>query len=412
MPQAAVLILATVLLSGVSYGAENYELDIFGSLDVENLWYPQTGAHAEQRAYATGFVAEPKLFLTDYDGSWSIQIAPFFRYDSADSQRTHVDLREAYFLVFGEIGDGEWELRLGVDRVFWGVTESQHLVDIINQTDLVENPNRENKLGQPMAHLTWSTERGIMEFFALTYHRARTFPGVHGRLRSSILIDDEHIEYESAAGEWHVDLAGRYSNSFGPFDVGLSVFDGASRDPFFMPRLDAHGALKLVQHYEQIRQYSMDAQLTIESWLFKLEALRREGASNLMGAKEDYTAFVVGGEYTFNSFLGSVADFGLLAEWNYDLRREREHSSTEFQNDLFLAVRLALNDTQSTDLIAGILADMDYSTRTLSMVLRRRISDQWSLNLETIVFMDVDEDDIIYETRRDSFIALNLTYNF
>ncbi|MCY4532130.1 MAG: hypothetical protein OXC84_07375 [Gammaproteobacteria bacterium] len=412
MPQAAVLILATALLSGVSYGAENYELDIFGSLDVENLWYPQNGAYAEQRAYATGFVAKPKLFLTDYDGSWSIQIAPFFRLDTADSQRTHADLREAYFLVFGEIGDGEWEMRLGVDRVFWGVTESQHLVDIINQTDLVENPNRESKLGQPMAHLTWSTERGIMEFFALTYHRARTFPGVHGRLRSSILIDDEHIEYESAAGEWHVDLAARYSNSFGPFDVGLSVFDGTNRDPVFMPNLDADGTLSLVQHYEQIRQYSMDGQLTIESWLFKLEALRREGASNLMGAKEDYTAFVLGGEYTFNSVLGSAADFGLLAEWNYDLRQEREHSSTEFQNDMFLAVRLALNDTQSTNLIAGILADMDYSTRTLSMVLKRRISDQWSLNLETIVFMDVDEKDIIYTTRRDSFIALNLTYNF
>ncbi len=58
------------------------------------------------------------------------------------------------------------------------------------------------------------------------------------------------------------------------------------------------------------------------------------------------------------------------------------------------------------------LANMDHTTSTLSMVLRRRITDQWSLNLETIVFMDVDEQDIIYETRRDSFIALNLTYNF
>ena len=411
MPQVAFLILATVLLTGTCYGADNYELDIYGSLDIENLWYPNKGAHADQRAYATGIVAAPEFYLSDY-GNWSFTIEPFFRYDSADSQRTHADLRKAYYLVFGEIGDGEWELRLGVDRVFWGVTESQHLVDIINQTDLVDNPNKESKLGQPMAHLTWSTERGIMEFFALTYHRARTFPGVHGRLRSSILIDDEHIEYESAAGEWHVDLAARYSNSFGPFDVGISVFDGTSREPFFMPHLDAHGALTLVQHYKQIRQYSMDAQLTIESWLFKLEALRREGASNLMGVKDDYTAFVLGGEYTFNSIWGSVADLGLLCEWNYDQRGKREHSSTEFQNDLFLAVRLALNDTQSTDLIAGILADMDHNTITLSMVLKRRITDQWSLNLETIVFMDVDEEDIIYETRQDSFIALNLTYNF
>ena len=87
-----------------------------------------------------------------------------------------------------------------MDRVFWGVTESQHLVDIINQTDLVEHPNKESKLGQPMAHLTFSAEWGILEFFALTYHRARTYPGRHGRLRSAIPIDEEHVSYESAAG--------------------------------------------------------------------------------------------------------------------------------------------------------------------------------------------------------------------
>ena len=44
--------------------------------------------------------------------------------------------------------------------------------------------------------------------------------------------------------------------------------------------------------------------------------------------------------------------------------------------------------------------------------MRRRLSDQWSLKLEAIVLMEVDEEDIIYDTRRDSFVALNATYNF
>ena len=312
--------------------------------------------------------------------------------------------------MFGEAGDGEWELRLGVDRVFWGVTESQHLVDIINQTDLVEHPNKESKLGQPMAHLTWSAEWGILEFFALTYHRARTYPGLHGRLRSAIVIDDEHVTYESAAKEWRVDLAARYSHSFGPFDLGLSVFDGTSREPFVTPHFDERGALSLRQRYEPIFQVSVDAQLTLEAWLLKLEALHREGARNLLGMEEGYAAFVIGGEYTFNAVFGSAADLGLLAEWNYDERRER--SNSEFQNDLFFAVRLGLNDAQSTEIIAGVLADADHSTRTMSFELRRRISDQWSMKLESIVFMDVGEEDIIYDTRRDSFVALNVTYNF
>ena len=297
-----------------------------------------------------------------------------------------------------------------MDRVFWGVTESQHLVDIINQTDLVEHPNKESKLGQPMAHLTWSAEWGILEFFALTYHRARTYPGRHGRLRSSIIIDDEHVSYESAAGEWRVDLAARYSHSFGPFDVGVSVFDGISRKPYISPHFDERGAISLRHNYDNIRQFSVDAQYTVESWLLKLEAIQREGARNLLGMKEDFAAFVVGGEYTFNSIFGSAADLGLLAEWNYDERSER--SNSEFQNDLFFAVRIGLNDAQSTEIIAGVLADADHTTRTFNFEMRRRLSDQWSMKLEAIVLMDVEEEDIIYDTRRDSFVALNVTYNF
>ena len=291
---AAVVILAAFLFTGTGYGAESIEHEFSGSLDVDGRWYPQTGAHPEQRAHASGFAVEPKLHL-ESGGNWSFTIAPFFRYDGADSRRTRADLREAYLLMLGEAGEGEWELRLGVDRVFWGVTESQHLVDIINQTDLVEHPNKESKLGQPMAHLTWSAEWGILEFFALTYHRARTYTGPHGRLRSSIPIDDEHVSYESAAGEWRVDLAARYSHSFGPFDIGLSVFDGTSREPFVTPHIDERGAVSLRQHYEPILQFSVDAQLTIEAWLLKLEALHRAGARNLLGMEEDFAAFVVGG---------------------------------------------------------------------------------------------------------------------
>ena len=405
----AAAVLAVFLFTGSSHGAESIEHELSGSLDLDGRWYPQAGDHPGQRAHASGFAAEPKLHLKGA-GEWSLTVAPFARYDGADSRRTHADLREAYFLTYGAIGEGEWELRLGVDRVFWGVTESQHLVDIINQTDLVEHPNKESKLGQPMAHLTFSAEWGILEFFALTYHRARTYPGRHGRLRSAIPIDEEHVSYESAAGEWRVDLAARYSHSLGPLDFGLSVFDGTSRDPFITPHVDERGMVSLRQHYEKIRQFSVDAQLTIESWLLKLEALHREGARNLLGMEEDYAAFVMGGEYTFNSIFGSAADLGLLAEWNYDERRER--SNSEFQNDLFYAVRLALNDTQSTEVIAGVLADADHTTRTLSVELKRRLSDQWSVKLEAIVLMDVDEEDIIHDTRRDSFVALNVTYNF
>ena len=121
------------------------------------------------------------------------------RYDAGDPDRTYADFREAYLLMYGDIGDGEWELRLGIDRVFWGVVELRSLVDIINQTDVAEHPNEKIKMGQPMAHFTWSGDWGALELFAMTWHRARTYPGRRGRQRYEFIVDQDMISYESAA---------------------------------------------------------------------------------------------------------------------------------------------------------------------------------------------------------------------
>ena len=108
-----------------------------GRLSAESRLFPAAPAFSGQRSAANGFVAEPTLYV-DNGAGWSFTLVPFFRYDHADPQRTHFDLREAYLLLFG---DG-WEVRLGVEQVFWGVAESQRLVDIVNQVDLVEHPER------------------------------------------------------------------------------------------------------------------------------------------------------------------------------------------------------------------------------------------------------------------------------
>ena len=406
-PFGTAWLLVSVCLVGVR--AEIVRHEFSGRLSAESRWHPQSAAYAGQRSHASGLVIEPTLYLEDHGGR-SLNLVPFFRYDAADPDRTHADLREAYFLMYGQIGNDEWELRLGVDRVFWGVTESRHLVNIVNQIDLVEHPYKEPKLGQPMAHLTWSGDWGTAEVFGLTYHRGRTFPGRFGRLRFPFRVDHDRVSYESGAKQWHLDIAGRYSRSFGPLDLGMSVFDGTSRDPYLMLDLERAEEPALVPYYEQIRQFGLDAQLTAGSWLFKLEAIRRTGARNLIGMEQDYAASSFGGEYTFYAVSGSAVDLTLLSEWNYDARRQ--YATNIFQNDFFLAARIAFNDVQSTELLTSILRDADSAGQVLTLELNRRISDQWSLRLEAIALRGIQEADLTYVTRRDSFVELNLIYSF
>ena len=424
------------LVVAADAGAESggFESSFSGRFGLESRWYPQSPAHAGQRSHATGFIAEPTLFLEDDEGR-SFTLTPFFRFDGADSRRTHADLREAYLLLYGELGEGEWEARLGVDRVFWGVAELYNPVDIVNQSDLVEHPDGKTKLGQPMAHLTFAGDWGTAELFALPWHRERTFPGRHGRLRSEFVVDPDLVEYESGAEERHLDVAARYSHSFGRLDFGLSVFDGTSREPslrpVLRPFLDPTGApvrhpdtgqpvlvpeASLAPYYPQIRQFGLDAQITAESFLLKLEAIHRTGAPNVpssrhpFGKEEDYAAFVIGGEYTIHSLFESAADLSLLGEWHRDERGRR--STHQFQNDVFLAARLGFNDVEGTEVTAAIVADTDYGSRTMSVEFHRRLSDEWTLHLETTVMLDIDEADPIRTTWRDSFVGVDLTYSF
>ena len=390
-------------------------IEVSGRLSTETRLYPEGAAYPGQRSHASGLVVEATAYIEDDEGR-SITLTPFVRYDAGDPDRTHADLREAHLLMYGDVGEDEWELRLGVDRVFWGVVESRSLVDIVNQTDLVEHPNEKTKMGQPMVHATWSGDWGALELFGMTGHRPRTFPGRHGRLRDGLIVDPELTSYESGAEEWRLDLAGRYSGSFGPLDIGLSVFDGTSRDPTLLPALAGSGIV-LAPHYEQIRQFGLDVQLTIDAWLLKLEAIHRAGAQNRRFDRqdhkyeeEDYAAFVAGGEYAFSSLWDSDTDLSLLAEWTYDGRGR--WATNAFENDIFLAARLGLNDEQSTTFVVNVLGSVDTSSRILGAEFERRLSDRWFLHVEASAYLEIDEHDIAYAVRRDSHIGVNLDYNF
>ncbi len=439
----AIWLVASVVAVEAHAEIEIAAWELSGRVSLETRVFPKTGIDSSQRSYTSGFVVEPKLYLEDVEGR-SVTLLPFFRYDSADSVRTHWDLREAYVLLFGELGEGEWEVRLGVDRVFWGVAESQHLVDIINQIDFLEHPNGEVKLGQPMVHVTWTGDWGALEFFGLPYHRPRIYPGRGGRLRFAGLLDNERVEYESGAEEWHPDFAARYSHSFGPLDIGVSVFDGTSREASLIclpPACKPTGVSDVsnvwIPYYAQIRQFGLDAQLTLDAWLFKFEAMHRSGERNPLGRRqeyqaalsqgggfedlvgtlreEEYVAAVVGSEYTFYSVLGSTADIGLLAEWNYDERGRQalpRRQPMTLDNDFFFGARLAFNDVESTEIKVAMLTDASRETRTLAAEFDRRLFDQWSLHVESNTILSIDPADLQYVGRRDSFFEFHMEYNF
>ena len=372
-----------------------------GHLSGELRWFPERAAHPGQRDFFPALAIQPELYRSWDDDRQSLTIVPFVRLDPVDSERSHVDLRE---FTWRRTGDG-WELRAGLRKVYWGVTESRHLVDIINQTDLVESPDGEEKLGQPMVNLSLTREWGIIDLFVLPYFRERTFPGTKGRLRSEPRVDWDHPRYESAAREHHVDWAVRWFNTLGDWDVGLAHFSGTGRDPLFQAGVDSGGGSPvLFPYYVQIDQTSLDVQATLDAWLWKLElATTRE-----LGQR--HTAAVGGFEYTFVGVFDSDADLGLIGEYLFDDRGDA--APTPFQSDVMVGMRLALNDARSTDLLLGAIVDPDSGAMAWSLEASRRIWEAWKISLEGRTFIDLPATDPLSSFRRDSHLQLDLARYF
>ncbi len=387
------------LFLGVLLTSQALGYEFSGHVAVEGRLFFDDPIFREQERNSASLSFQPEYYH-EWQGGSSFIFVPFARIDSADDERSHFDIRELNFLWLGDA----WELRAGVGKVFWGVMEFVHLVDIINQTDLVENIDGDDKLGQPMINLTFSRDWGVMDLFVLPYFRERTFPGSDGRLRTSPVVDTDNAIYENVDKQHHLDFAVRYSHSLGDWDFGIYHFMGTGREPTLLADLNESGLPVLIPFYEQINQTGVDLQLVSGEWLWKLEALYRTGQG------EDFFAIVGGFEYTFVGLADTSADLGVISELAYDSREDE--ATTIFENDVMLGLRVTVNDAASTVLLVGMSQDMNSASNIMSVEASRRFGNNIKISLEALVFLNLSEDDPFYSLRNDDFLRFEFAYYF
>ena len=392
------LIATTVLLCSSLNAVAN---EWSGNVAVEYRYFADHAIATEQHENYVSLSAQPEWFHEWDGGRQSFTFVPFIREDQHDDERSHSDIRELTWLKAAD----DWELRVGIRKVFWGVTESVHLVDIVNQTDYVEDPDGEEKLGQPMVNLSLMRDWGTLDLFMLPGFRERTFPGEKGRLRSQPVTVSDESRYESGAEETHVDFAIRWSQTFGDWDLGLSQFWGTSRDPERQFAVDKAGNPYFIPYYPIISQTGVDVQHTSDHWLWKFELISRDGWE---GGR--FTAAAGGFEYTLYGLFGSWMDLGLLAEYLYN---DADNVPVNpFEDDLFLGARLTWNDAQSTELLAGVIGDIDTSARYYSLEFSRRLGDSWKLSVDARIFDNIPAGDFLYSLHRDDYIQIELAKYF
>ena len=373
------------------------ETRVSGSLSAQWRYFTESPQWPGQLSETQNSVALEPEFRSELKDS-KLTFVPFVRHDNRDDERSHADVRELHWPTQG----ADWDLLIGINRVFWGVAESRHLVDIVNQTDLVENIDGEDKLGQALLQYRWLPHWGALDVFVLPGFRERAFPAVAGRLRSGLPVDTSQAQYQSSAEQQHVDVALRSSHVLDDWDIGLGYFNGTSREPRLLPNSSSSA---LIPYYDQIQQLSMDVQLTRDAWLWKWESIVRKGQG------KTFAAAVGGLEYTLYQIINSTADLGLLIEYLYD-DRDSAAPPVFTDDDVFVGMRLAFNDVDDSSVLLGAIIDRDQHERLISLEAGTRLAEHWTLELEARWLVNIDSNSPLMSFQKDDYIQAEVAYYF
>jgi hypothetical protein len=392
-------IIASVFLFNCFSVSAEIDYDISGSFALESRFFTQDSLED------TGVDRQLSLFFSPridaHFENTTISFQPIIRHYSENESINYTDVRE--LMVYNYVDN--FEFNFGIGRVFWGQTESLHLVDIINQTDILASIDEEEKMGQQMVNINYISEKGKFSFFILPSFEERGFNNELGRLSPQIRIDKNNVLYESSEKETHIDYAFRWESSFEYMDVGLSYFNGTSRLPNLNIVLDINNEFNLISLYNQLSQFSIDSLIVLGSTSLKIEAIYGEILD------ENFYAYVAGFEHTFFDIFNSGYNLGLLSEYQFD---ERVNNPLIIgQDDLMIGSRLEINDFSGTEFIFAYVKDLEYGDSYSAYIEgSTRINDSIRVTLNAYIFDSNNIEDPIYQTRQDDHIELNIEYFF
>jgi len=379
----------------------NAEIKVKGSASLEQRIFldsPEQLVHQVDDSYPypvyhqISAALSPHVEASSEKNNMVYTVHPFIRIDERDDERTHIDLREFKAALVTK----KWQASIGFDQVHWGVMENHHLVDIVNQTDYLESPNGEDKLGQPMFRLGIDLKGALLEAMVLIGYREPTMPTPGARFSFE---NDYSYEYEGWGEEYHPDLALRYSKSIKNIDVGVSYFGGHSRTP----ELRNQSVAEPVWYVNLVDQISVDVNADLNRIELKAEVLYK-----IIDDKSTRAA-VLGSE--FKLIQTQNIDVNLLAEYSWDEHGE-EAFDNSFQNDVFAGVRVTLNGLNDSELLIGHNYDLDFSSQHGFVQAKVNITKALTVGLEGWWFNVSDDDYANKNYNDDNMVQLTGYYNF
>ena len=318
------------------------------------------------------------------------------------------------------------QLSIGAETFNWSTAEAFHPTDTLNSRNLdsdVENPE---KMGEVAAKLRLRFLNGGLTLLYLPVRIAPRLPSPRSRLNwtqgnrlgKAYFGDRDGTLSKSMFAHQY---AARLDQTFGQTDITLHYVAHNER---MVPTIvvnpqsgDAALGLPFVE------RFGGSLVSSIGDWLFKAEgeyrtyrALKADADAILVTPNtKDHTALAAGFDYGWSYEDGGEGTLLVEAQVLYapDTRTAELGLIGPFQRDVLIGYRHALNDTEDTQILVGLIADIERVGESMATINgSRRLNNDWKLEAKYQFIYAPDADSLLNQQHETHAGYLDLIRSF
>jgi len=351
---------------------------------------------------------EAKLELKKSESEYSFYMNSEFLKDKDENSRSYARVNELYLTKHFENSD----FSLGRRIYFMGALEVLNPVDVISrqnfERDLLDDRYR---IGTYMALYEHYLDSMQVSFMSYGSERADEFGDIYSpyNVFSFPLSNDIESQKNDKRASFMLKVQGTLDEEYA-LDYAFGLIRGYDTQRTFTQELKQKQWLATTAFIYNTLAY--------ENSLLKLEAKLSDIDKNSEAQMDDHLYVGVGVEHTLAAIYKSM-DVGLLLEYYNWITLKEKYSTPDklmvlMQNDLFVGLRIALNNASSTEIVGGAIFDIDDSSeQSYYAQIKSRIFDTFMVDLDVRHLNPSDSRQTLMALMGEhSRFTLNLRYYF
>ena len=305
---------------------------------------------------------------------------------------------------------GSYKLLFGKRVDYWGELEGYNVTDIFNQKNYLLDPfDKSKKIGSWALSTTKYLGEDSIELGVKFYEDDQKYPDTSSAYYPFPLNYNSHLQTESSKDKPSFYLSYVVNTeSFIESENRISVWHGYDNKRYFIPL----NQTTLAQYAYRVNKYLFSSNVVYDDMIFKVESSYTDVINDI--SMSDYLQWSVGMEKSFFDISGM--DITLYAEY-YRYKYIDENSiknvdvSEIYNNDFFLAMKLNINDTGSSEIKSGIFYDRETQEKVFKIKMKTRVKDSFLLHAELLRLVPA-KTSLLSTFENKSRAILGLTYTF